>query len=76
MEFPAWVSSALNKIAIFFAYLNLRNLSLFPGLQNYGVRKLAFLLTLLEMGLDVSLSDTDVVWCVLFIFCFVICSSE
>lgn len=31
-------------------------------LQNYGVRKLLFLLTLLEMGLDVSLSDTDVVW--------------
>lgn len=32
------------------------------GFQNYGVRKLALLLTLLEMGLDVSLSDTDVVW--------------
>lgn len=32
------------------------------GFQNYGVRKLAFLLTLLEMGYDVSLSDTDVVW--------------
>jgi len=32
------------------------------GFQNYGVRKLAFLLTLLELGLDVSLSDTDVVW--------------
>ena len=32
------------------------------GFQNYGVRKLSFLLTLLELGLDVSLSDTDVVW--------------
>lgn len=32
------------------------------GFQTYGVRKLALLLTLLEMGLDVSLSDTDVVW--------------
>ena len=32
------------------------------GFQTYGVRKLALLLTLLEMELDVSLSDTDVVW--------------
>ena len=73
MEFPAWVSSALNKITIFLRTLNLE--IFLSGLQNYGVRKLAFLLTLLEMGLDVSLSDTDVVWCVLYNYCFVICSS-
>ena len=30
------------------------------GFQNYSVRKLSLLLTLLELGLDVSLSDTDV----------------